>query len=99
MNNYTKMVKCFLTAKEEEIVKSFSGLEGAIVVPTSYGAAVYVPPTREDSVLLVAHTDTVWSEQVSVRQDGDIISSRASRLPVAISQAVNLGISTGTSLN
>jgi len=66
----------FMLASERSIIKRFKRLKGATALPTPFGDAVYVEPTREDAVLLVAHTDTVWGKkQIRLKQDGYIIRS------------------------
>ena len=74
--SWTNWVKGGLEADEKSIISWFAAMEGAITIPTKYGNAVYVPPKREDSVLLVAHTDTVWGNTpVKVKVKGDIMYS------------------------
>jgi hypothetical protein len=53
----------FFLMKNEDIQEKFMGLPGAQKVGTGDESFVYVPATREDAVLLVAHSDTVWKDQ------------------------------------
>ena len=69
-------VKQFMTMGEGEIIGMFKGLPDASVLPTPYGDAVYIKGTREDAVLLVSHTDTVWGDsEIKLKQDGMVVSS------------------------
>jgi len=66
----------FLVAKEEHVVNMFKGLKGAKVLPTPFGDAVYIKGTRDDRVLLVAHTDTVWGKaKIKLKKDGHVVTS------------------------
>ena len=66
----------FLVATEKHIVNMFKGLKGAEVLPTPFGDAVYIKGTRDDRVLLVAHTDTVWGNaKIKLKKDGHFVTS------------------------
>lgn len=66
----------FMRTSERIIVQQFLRLRRAVLIHTPYGNAVYVPATRADSVLLIAHTDTVWGgANIRLHHDGDIITS------------------------
>ena len=66
----------FMQIAERVIVQQFLTLPRAVLIHTPYGNAVYVPPTRADSVLLVAHTDTVFgSQHVRLNKSGELITS------------------------
>lgn len=68
----------FLTSYTEEVLARFASLPGAI-----RGAKyVYVPGTRDDRVLLVAHADTVGTRPpVSVDWKGNIATVGATYIP------------------
>ena len=66
----------FMMTSERVIVQQFLKLRGAVLIHTPHGNAVYVPATRSDAVLLVAHTDTVWFDaNIQLHQFGDIVTS------------------------
>ena len=66
----------FMQTSERVIVQQFLRLRGAVLIHTPHGNAVYVPATRSDAVLLIAHTDTVWyGANIQLKQVGDIITS------------------------
>lgn len=54
----------FMNETEQEVSAHFSQLPGAIryEVGRHHADMVFVPPTRDDYVVLVAHTDTVWDD-------------------------------------
>lgn len=52
----------FMTMKVSDVIEKFMTLPGAQLVGEGDRSFVYVPPTREDSVLLVSHLDTVWED-------------------------------------
>jgi len=63
----------FLNASPREINDRFASLPGAVRIRCYYQRAkgqgerfdtdaIWVPPTRKDNVLLVAHSDTVWGD-------------------------------------
>lgn len=59
-----KRLQKFMEATEREVVDLFLTLPNAVALPYSKGQPiVFVPGTREDRVLLVAHYDTVWSDK------------------------------------
>lgn len=67
----------FMCATEKQIVRKFRQLPDAQVIQCDdHGDAIYIPGKRTNSVLLVAHYDTVWGDgQVRVAQDGFILKS------------------------
>lgn len=65
----------FLQADEKQVLRWFGELEGAKV---SEGQYVYVPGTRKDRLLLVAHADTVLSGAGNPIWMGDVCLSAAS---------------------
>lgn len=54
-------IKPWLCSTTEGVLKAFAGLPNAIDVGHGLERYVYVPGTRKDKVLLVAHSDTVWN--------------------------------------
>jgi hypothetical protein len=50
----------FLLMSTDEVIDKFSKLPGAEIIGEGEEKSVYVPPTRKDAALLVAHSDTVW---------------------------------------
>ena len=69
-------VKQFMTMSEDKIIGMFKELPRSMVLPTPYGDAVYVKGHRDDAVLLVSHTDTVWGDsKIKISQDGPVLSS------------------------
>jgi hypothetical protein len=52
----------FFMMKRDDVYAEFLKLPGAKIVGEGYARFLYVPPTREKSVLLVAHIDTVWDD-------------------------------------
>jgi hypothetical protein len=60
----------------EEVIKQFYSLDGAFSDGVGDHQFVYVPGTRKDRVLLVAHADTVWDgTPVDVKVKDNIIYS------------------------
>lgn len=53
----------FFMMKTNEVMGKFMSLPGAEKVGKGDRSFVYVPATREKSVLLVAHCDTVWKDK------------------------------------
>ncbi len=68
----------FFMMKTEEVMDKFATLPNAIKVGQGDQSFVYVPPTREKSVLLIAHADTVFrNEDVEVGYcDGTYMSMK-----------------------
>lgn len=59
-----KLINTFLLYSQREIIDLYAALQGAIRIPVPDELdAVYVPGTRDDRVLIVAHYDTVWSDK------------------------------------
>ncbi len=61
-----KVLRMFLSHPLESgdgIFKMFAGLPGAVARGTRPARFLYVPGTRPDRVLLVAHADTVWDDR------------------------------------
>lgn len=59
----TNLLSSFMRTTERAIVSKFAKLPGAIKLNCPMMLpAVYVPGTRKDRVLLVAHFDTVWGD-------------------------------------
>lgn len=52
----------FMMMKTEEVMAKFLTLPNATRIGEGDRSAVYVPATKEKSVLLVAHADTVWNK-------------------------------------
>ena len=62
--NTLKRFCSFSIRSSLDVLKVFADLPGAIChLDGDKNNFVYVPGTREDRVLLVAHADTVWDEQ------------------------------------
>lgn len=55
-------VKRWLFKKEKQIINIFAQLPNAEVIGKNEFASVFVPGTRKDAALLVAHADTVWQD-------------------------------------
>lgn len=68
----TELLSSFLRTTERAIVNRFAKLPGAIKLDCPLMLpAVYIPGTRKDRVLLVAHYDTVWgSSNIRLEQWG-----------------------------
>lgn len=69
----------FMEMTEDDIVHRFSSIPQSRKIPCKNCShdAVFVPGTRRDRVLLVAHVDTVWQEAVRPMLDGTrIVSSK-----------------------
>lgn len=62
----------FMQATEQEVVELFKTIPNAQVLETynKKKPAIFVPGTRTNKVLLVAHYDTVFSKKIRVKQDG-----------------------------
>ncbi len=54
-------VSKWLKMPQNEVLDKFQGLTGSFTDGKGQERFVYVPGTRKDRVLLVAHSDTVWS--------------------------------------
>lgn len=65
----------FHVSPVHEIIGRFEELPGAISIPGST-PSIYVPGTRKDRVLLVAHSDTVWDDHTDRTQRKLQISRR-----------------------
>lgn len=48
--------------KEQDVFHQFASLPNSQVIGTGDASFVFVPGTREDRILLVAHADTVWGD-------------------------------------
>ena len=57
---YKISMKEWLEMSQAEVIDRFSSLPRAIVGGSDDTAFAYLPGTRDDRVLLVAHSDTVW---------------------------------------
>ena len=70
-------VRGFMEATEEGIINRFLSLDRALEYNYQPGRPIiFVPGTRKDRVLLVAHYDTVWEDGiVSVRRKGYMLAS------------------------
>jgi len=83
-----RMLRHFMTESERGIVNQFAKLPHAERVPCdSYTGcradAVYVPGSRADRVLLVAHYDTVWGRsKIRLLQRGYILYSGRKRVGI-----------------
>lgn len=54
----------WFSMSEEEVLAHFAKYKDAIVYGKGDEQCVYIPPTRKNSVLLVAHADTVWDKPI-----------------------------------
>lgn len=84
-NTPTRLLKKFMQMGDCEIARKFSKLPGAIRIPCEglTHDAVFVPGDREDRVLLVAHTDTVFDRQAQpVLRHGSVFSSSVKGLGI-----------------
>lgn len=76
-------VKQFMTMDEGEIVEMFKEIPNSLTLPTPHGDAVYIKGNREDAVLLVSHTDTVWGDsKIKLKQDGMVVSSSCDKVGI-----------------
>jgi hypothetical protein len=62
MNKLNIIVDQFLKLKSDDIFHLFSRQNGAYIDGVEPKRFVYIPGSREDRVLLVAHADTVWGQ-------------------------------------
>lgn len=53
----------WFTMSTDEVLSRFASLKGAQRIGTGEQQFVYIPGTRDDKVLLVAHADTVWRDE------------------------------------
>lgn len=58
----------FLTAAQQGVVRRFQSIPNSITLPgpKGHGPIVFIPGTRPDRALLVAHYDTVWDASFTV---------------------------------
>lgn len=70
----TEQCIAFMEATESEIIEKFSSLPDAQQLPYEKNRPIiFVPGTRKDRVLLVAHYDTVWWKNKSLKTpDGEL---------------------------
>lgn len=74
VNQYLKE---WMELPTQEVLARFEGLAGAIVTGKGLERSVYIPGKREDRVLLVAHSDTVFDnrDNIKVVVDGERLVS------------------------
>lgn len=82
-----KLLSDFMRASERDIVKMFARLPRArkLNFPPyeALSPAVYIPGTRKDRVLLVAHYDTVWPDaEITLAQWGTCIVSATPKVGI-----------------
>lgn len=81
VNKACETVKKWILRSEQEIFDTFANLPNAMIInkdlPFDY-RSIYIKGTREDSVILCAHLDTVWNDglkEENIETNGEIIYS------------------------
>ena len=79
-----KLLSSFMRTTERAIVNKFAKLPRAekLALPNLL-SAVYIPGTRKDRVLLVAHYDTVWGDsKIKIDQWGTMLVSASAKVGI-----------------
>lgn len=72
--NITPYLRRFLSAPKTDLFEIFSKFNNYLIKESS-PSYIYVPGTRSDRVLLVAHMDTVWSRVPRIIEENGVIKS------------------------
>lgn len=64
-----KELQMWMKTPEKQILEIFKKLSGAISYETGDFESLFIPGTRPDRVLLVAHVDTVWNDSPKIEVD------------------------------
>jgi hypothetical protein len=89
-------VRPWLTAKESDVLDQFHGLTNAFSDGEGCERFVYIPGTRKDRVLLVAHADTVWGNlEVQLTEKDGVISSAREKEEIKVKRGDKRWIQNG----